>query len=419
MANGFELPKAPGRVRDTGIELGLLQSLALKTLYYEGSLTADTIADRMALPLAPTVEILDSIRKERLCEILGGDTRSVGGYRYALTETGFNRALSALAQSGYAGPTPIPLADYIESVRKQSIRDVEISRERIEQCFSKLVLEPQTVELIGQALSAERAMLLYGDTGNGKTTAAETLRGVLPGHLYIPYAIEVMHQVIQLFDPSTYAVLDADEPTGSVEYDRRWIKIQRPVVIAAGELAANQLELVRDEVNKTYEAPIQMKANGGILVIDDFGRQRLDAAYLLNRWIVPLEHRTDHLSLANGARFQVPFDVIPLFISNARPADLVDEAFLRRIRYKIEIPNPTESAFGEILRRECSRCSVGYNESAARYLVEKHYRATGRSMRGCHPRDIVEAISDAAKYRKTASELTQATIDDACQTYFV
>ena len=419
MTNQFERPKAPGTIAETGIKLGLLQDLALKTLYYEGTATTATIAERMALPLSPAVGVLDTLRKERLCEILGSDTRLAEGYRYALTDSGLARVLSALEQSGYAGPTPVPLGAYIESVQRQSIHDVIISRERVEHCLAELVLDQRTVDQIGQALSAERAMLLYGDTGNGKTTAAETLRGVLPGHMFIPHAIEVMHQVIQLFDPSTFDVIEPVQSAIAYEYDHRWIMIRRPVVFAAGELAVNQLELVRDEVSRTYEAPIQMKANGGILVIDDFGRQRLDAAYLLNRWIVPLENRTDHLSLANGARFQVPFDVIPMFISNSRPDNFVDEAFLRRIRYKIEMPNPTAEAFNEILRRECARKAVSYDDSAARHLVERYFLAAGRQMRGCHPRDIVEAIADAARYRGTRLEMSVDTIDDACRTYFV
>lgn len=419
MTDQFEQPKAPDRVSETGIALGLLQNLALRILYYEGVVTSETISDRMALPLTTTSEILDSIRKERLCEILGGETTSPGSYRYALTSLGHSRAMAAIDQSGYAGPTPVPLASYIDSIKRQSVRGLVIPRERVERCLSKLVLDQWTIDRIGQALSAERAMLLYGSTGNGKTTVAETLRGVLPGHLWIPHAIEVMHQVIQLYDPSTFESFEAEESETGQNYDRRWVKVRRPVVFAAGELAANQLELVRDEVNKTYEAPIQLKANGGILVIDDFGRQRLDAAYLLNRWIVPLEHGTDHLSLANGARFQVPFDVIPLFVSNAPPAELVDEAFLRRIRYKIEIPDPTVEVFKEILRRECSRCEVTYDEAAARYFIEKYFLMPGNPMRGCHPRDIVEAIADAANYRGTPKLLSNDTIDDACETYFV
>ena len=419
MTGTFEPPHAPRSIAETGIELGMLQDLALKTLYYEGSVTAETIAERMALPLDPTVGILDTVRKERLCEILGGETASVGGYRYALTNSGFARVMGALERSGYAGPVPVPLAVYVDSVRRQSIHDVIISRASVERCLAGLVLDQQTVDRIGQALSAERAMLLYGDTGNGKTTVAQALRGVLPGHMFIPHAVEVMHQVIQLFDPSTFEVIVPAQSTVAGNLDRRWVKIRRPVVFAAGDLAANQLELVRDEVSQTYEAPIQLKANGGILVIDDFGRQRLDAAYLLNRWIVPLEHRIDHLSLANGARFQVPYDVIPLFISNLRPAELVDEAFLRRIRYKIEIPNPTSEAFNVILRHECERVGVSYNDSAAHYLAEEYFRKAGRTMRGCHPRDIVEAIADAASYRGADPELSAGAIDDACHTYFV
>ncbi len=419
MSDTFPQPVAPKTVAESGIALGLLQNLALKTLYYEGVVTASLVSERMALPLSLALEVLDSARKERLCEILGSESQLAGGYRYGLTDSGLSRVLSALAQSGYAGPAPVPLSAYIDSVHRQSVRTVRLTRDRVEYCFRNLVLSPTTVERIGQALGAERAMLLYGDTGNGKTTAAETLRDVLPGHVYVPYAVEVMHQVIQFYDPSTFEKIEDEQQNAGALSDRRWIKVRRPVVIASGELAPNQLELVRDEVNKMYEAPIQMKANGGILVIDDFGRQRIDAAYLLNRWIVPLEHGIDHLSLANGARFQVPFDLIPIFISNARPSELVDEAFLRRIRYKIEIPNPTHEQFLEILRRECARNDVQYDDSVSQYFVERYYSTEGRAMRGCHPRDIVEAIADGADYNGRDRKLTRDAIDYACAAYFV
>jgi predicted ATPase with chaperone activity len=417
MTDQFPRPKAPGHIKDLGIELGLLQNLALKTLYYEGSTTADAIARRIALPLSPAVEILDSVRKERLCEILGSESEGAGGYRYALTNAGLTRVLSALEQSGYAGPVPVPLTAYIDSIKKQSIRTVKVTRTDIERSLSRMVLDQHTVDLIGQALQSERAMLLYGDTGNGKTSIAECLREVLPGHMLIPHAIEVMHQVIQLYDPSTHEILDVDGSAG--EHDRRWIAIRRPVVFAAAELAASHLELIRDDVNKTYEAPIQLKANGGIMVIDDFGRQQLDAAYLLNRWIVPLENGIDHLSLANGARFQVPFDSIPLFVTNNRPAELADDAFLRRIRYKIEIPGPTETMFLEILRRECARNEVAYDDAAAHHMLKVYFKDAGRPLRGCNPRDLVEAIADAARYRGAERALNERTIREAAASYFV
>jgi hypothetical protein len=284
--------------------------------------------------------------------------------------------------SGYVGPAPVPLDTYFGYVRDQSIMKVGLSRERIETALSALVLDQRTVDLIGQAISSKRAFLIFGASGNGKSAAADCLRSVLPGNILIPRAVQVMHQVIQVFDPSSHEIVG--EPgartAGGRMSDQRWILIKRPVVFAAGELAASHLELVLDEVHKTYEAPIQMKANGGLLVIDDFGRQQLDAAYLLNRWIVPLEKGIDNLSLHNGARFQVPFDVIPMFITNRRPAELADDAFLRRIRYKVEISGPDAERFIEILKRECQKNNLDYRQAAARHLIDKYFKKPGREI---------------------------------------
>jgi hypothetical protein len=244
----------------------------------------------------------------------------------------------------------------------------------------------------------------------------------MPGHILIPYAVEVVREIIQLYDPSTHEAVDGADSgrsAGRGMPDRRWVVIKRPAVFAAGELAANHLELLLDQVHKTYEAPIQMKANGGLLIIDDFGRQRLDAAYLLNRWVIPLERRVDHLSLHSGARFEVPFDVIPIFVSNLPPTELADDAFLRRIRYKVEIPGPDSVAFIEILKRECQRNDVSYDDDAATYLINKHFGEGIREMRGCHPRDFVEAIADAARYQGHERVLTASTIDEAHSHYFV
>ncbi|GAB4324251.1 MAG: AAA family ATPase [Candidatus Zixiibacteriota bacterium] len=422
LTSGLELPASPRTIADLKLDPGFLHGLVLKNLYLSGHSTADDIAERMALPLGPTLEILDALRHERLTEILGSDSQSLGGYRYSLTNSGLERAAATLEQNGYAGPTPVTLHEYVDMVRRQSVRELHITRDAIESSLSPLVLTQETLDLIGQAITSERAVLLYGESGNGKTTASECLRQALEGHILIPHAVEVARQAIQLFDPASHEVVpepSADNKAVRPDVDRRWVRIRRPVVTAAGELAANHLELIRDEISKTYEAPIQMKANGGLLVIDDFGRQRLDAAYLLNRWIVPLEKGLDTLSLSNGARFEVPFDVIPLFLSNKNPVELADEAFLRRIRYKIEIPGPTRDLFEAILRQECERNSVAYDEAAINHLVEEYFIKPNREMRGCHPRDLVEAIADAANYRGTERVLTPETIANAAASYFI
>lgn len=420
-ATAVEQHTAPTSVDEVGVDLGVLADIVLKILYFGGNVAGGDICQRLALPLSPTLEILDFLKRERLCEVTGGNGQSPATLRFSLTSSGLERAVAALAVSGYVGPAPVPLEAYLQQVRQQSIQNVELSRQAIEASLSHLVLEQRTLDLIGQAISSKRAVLLYGASGNGKSTAADGLRQALPGHILIPHAIEVMHQIIQVYDPATHEAVDGghDGRRAPRTADRRWIVIKRPAVYAAGELAASHLELVLDEVHKTYEAPIQMKANGGLLVIDDFGRQRLDAAYLLNRWIVPLERGIDNLSLHNGARFQVPFDVIPLFLTNRPPTELADEAFLRRIRYKIEIPSPDSELFLEILKRECQRNEVAYDQTAAQHLLEEYFLKAGREMRGCHPRDIVEAIAARARYRGTTRTLTPATIDSACANYFV
>lgn len=400
--------------------MGFLADLAVKTLYFAGNTSGGELSERLALPLSVTTEVLDFLRRQRLCEVTGGAGLSSATFNYSLTAQGQERATAALAMSAYVGPVPIPLSTYFEYVHRQSVHNVQLTRQQIEQALSSLVLEQATIDRIGQAVSSRRAVLIYGESGNGKSTAAESLKLALRGTILMPYAVHVMHQVIQVFDPSTHETVEEareGEP-GRRRRDARWVRVKRPVVVAAGELAASHLELILDEIHRTYEAPIQMKANGGLLVIDDFGRQQLDAAYLLNRWIVPLEKGIDNLSLHNGTRFQVPFDVIPIFVTNRHPSELADEAFMRRIRYKVEIPGPSVELFLRILRRECERNGVEYDDAAAEHLVQKYFLQTNRRMRGCHPRDIVDAIVSAARYNGSQCALRPETVDEACASYF-
>jgi predicted ATPase with chaperone activity len=418
----IERPVAPGTVAGTGLDIGVLTDLALKTLYVASNIEGYEIAKRLGLSVTATMEVLGFLRRERLCEVTGGTGRAEGTLRFVLTSAGLERTLAALATSGYVGPAPVLLPDYVDQVRRQSIHHVDVPRQKIEESLSHLVLPKQTLDLIGQAVSSKRATIIYGASGNGKTSAAVGLSRALPGHILIPYAIEVMREIIQVYDPSTHEAVDAadgGESAGSAKPDRRWVVIKRPTVFAAGELAANHLELMLDEVHKRYEAPIQMKANGGFLIIDDFGRQHLDAVYLLNRWVTPLERQIDYLSLNTGARFEVPFDTIPVFVSNKPPAELADDAFVRRIRYKVEIPGPDSSIFIEILKRECERNSVAYDEAAANHFMDAYSSNGLRDMRGCHPRDIVETIADGARYQGAERALTPSTIDEACKHYFV
>jgi len=341
-----ELPPAPASVEETGLETGMLVDLALKTVYFAGNPSGGDVAERMALPLGVAQAILGFLRHEHLCEVTGGSgTSSSGSFRYALTAEGTVRAGQALEFAGYVGPAPVPLADYVQQVEHQSVRRQVITRKDIESSLSHLVLSADTLARLGRAISSGKATLIYGPSGNGKTTAAESLRGALHGNIIIPYAVEVRRQIIRIHDPACHEAVDVPSKRSASTVDRRWLVVRRPVVFAAGELAASHLELSLDPVQKTYEAPIQMKANGGLLIIDDFGRQQLQASYLLSRWIVPLEQGVDTLTLHTGARFRVPFDAIPIFSTNLPPSSLADDAFLRRIRYKVEIPDPMVQEF--------------------------------------------------------------------------
>ena len=415
-----ELPLAPASVEETGLDTGMLIDLVLKTVYFAGNPSGADLVKRLALPLGVVQQLLGFLRHEHLCEVTGGSgTSSSGSFRYALTAEGALRAGQALEFAGYVGPAPVPLADYIQQVEHQSVRRQLITKEDIESSLSHLVLSADTLGRLGRAVSSGKATLVYGASGDGKTTIAESLRSALGGNIVIPYAVEVLRQIIRLYDPACHEAVDAPVKRSTSTVDRRWVVIRRPSVFAAGELAAAHLELSLDPVQKTYEAPIQMKANGGLLIIDDFGRQQLQASYLLSRWIVPLEQGVDTLTLHTGARFRVPFDAIPIFSTNLQPSSLADDAFLRRIRYKVEIPNPTVQEFLEILRRECRKYEVAYRQDGAQHLVQRHYLDTGREMRGCQPRDIVEAVADSARYNGSLRVLSPEAVDQAAASYFV
>jgi predicted ATPase with chaperone activity len=273
-------------------------------------------------------------------------------------------------------------------------------------------------------------MLVYGASGNGKTTIVRAMGDVVEGTIRIPYAVEMVGQIVHLYDPSKHQIVPedgADDPGGNggsptllrQRLDRRWVRVKRPAVWAGGELTRHSLELMYDENTKVYEAPLQLKANGGILIIDDFGRQQMPAVQLLNRWIVALEGGVDHLTLHTGQTIEIPFDVLILFSTNLPPERLADEAFLRRIRYKIEVPNPDPSDYRAIFRRECERQGVAYNDDAITHLMREWYERDARQLRGCHPRDLLEAIVDGARYEQRPAELTPDALDEVCTTYFL
>jgi predicted ATPase with chaperone activity len=412
----------PMTVADTGLDLGFLAELTLKTMYYSARPSARDLAATLALSMPVMQEVLTLLTRDALAEIIPGEGRGPATYIYRLTGRGLERAAAAFERNAYVGPAPVPLDAYVNQVHRQSAGGRSFSPKLVASALKGLVLSEETLTRIGRAVFSGRPTLIYGPSGNGKTTIAHLLGHAIGGRIYIPYAVGVYGHIVRLFDPSKHFLAPEGSKGGETaptRRDQRWAAVRRPALLAGGELTRHSLEFVFDDRSKVYEAPLQMKANGGILIIDDFGRQRIPAVELLNRWIVALEGGVDHLSLHTGQTIEVPFDVVPLFSTNLPPEHLADEAFLRRIRYKVEIPNPSREEFRTIFRRVCEEHKIEVEEPMVDYLLDHWYGRQGRELRGCHPRDLIEAVADAAHYDGGKATLTAQTMDEACHTYFL
>jgi predicted ATPase with chaperone activity len=425
---GFE-PIAPRSIEETELSVGFLADLVLKTLYFQGYITGYEVSEMVKLPFKNiTDRLLEFLKRERFIEVKGssGGAYAEAAYEYAITNKGSERAREILARSQYAGPAPVNLANYKLAMRKQALQNVAVGPDQVRMALSHMVLSEDVFSRIGPAVNSSRSMFLFGPPGNGKTTIAEAIGFmILQDEMYIPYAVEVNGQVIRVFDAVSHKVISSDSPsqsgvvTDSPRLDRRWLRIRRPVIIAGGELTLESLDLSWDDIRKYYEAPLQMKANGGMFLIDDFGRQQIRPRDLLNRWIVPLEKRFDYLTLQTGNVIEIPFDMLIIFATNLEPRDLVDEAFLRRIRHKIDIQDPTFDDYREIFRRVAQSKGINYDGQMLNYLLQEYYVKPGRQLRSCHPRDILDQITDIARFQGMAPRLTKELIDQACLGYFV
>ena len=421
----------PGSVAETGLELSLLVDLVLKIIYFSGRPSAHQLAEQLALTFPVVEELLAFLRQEQAIEIVGSSGVGEHSYQYALTSRGTAKTEEALGRSHYVGPAPVPFQLYIEVLQRQSIGDVGIDRQTFLDGVSHLILSRKVLAALGPAANSGRSVLIYGNSGNGKSALTIAIAGMLPGEVLIPYAVEVHGQIVKVFDPRLHRpVLEGERKERrqtalalsegrESRQDQRWVVTKRPVVTAGGELTLEDLELRYSPVSKFYIAPLQWKANGGVLVIDDFGRQMMRPQELLNRWIVPMEQGMDYLSLHTGDTVDLPFEVFLVFSTNIPPARLGDEAFFRRIRHKVEIPNPDQAEFLEILRRVCKERSVPYTDEGARYLIETYYEQGGRDFRGCHPRDLLELLTDITGFYGEEPVLTPEWVDLACSSYFV
>src|SRR3954464_5493373 len=411
------IPQLPRTLADTGLAPDHVEQLILKTLY-TGEMIGTAIAEAMRLPFSILEPLIERARAERLLEVRGATGTGSAGYRYTLTDMGRDRTREYLNINGYIGPAPVPLNQYCDTMKRLQAARGFVERDRLRGAFSHLIISDSLLEQLGPAVNANKAIFLYGPPRNGKSVVAEGMGRAMGGDIYVPHALDVDGAVITMFDPIAHESLEIEEDAFSVvadaPRDRRWVRIKRPVVVVGGELTLSMLDLTFNQVSKFYEAPVQLKANGGVLLVDDFGRQRMRPEDLLNRWIVPLESRIDFLTLHTGKKFQVPFDVLVSFATNLDPPQLADEAFLRRIPYKVPIQDPTAEQFARIFELNCRKYEVEFDRDMLLYLHARHYTPVSRPLRACQPRDLIEQVVALCRYRGVKPVLTTETLDAAC-----
>lgn len=418
LANHF-MPTEPKSFRDAGLTDSEVEAFTLKFLLARGDATGREIVDQIKLPFLLIDEMMRSLKNEQLVGIRG--SAAMNDFQYQLTDLGRERARRYWAHCTYFGAAPVSLPDYIESVKQQSLTIQQPTAGRLRHAFGDLVLSERMLNRLGPAVNSGRGLFLYGAPGNGKTSIAERVTRAFGQEIWVPRAVGVDGEIIRLFDPAGHEELPLAACDGVYDQrkiDKRWVRIRRPTIVVGGELTLSSLDVVENTSTGICEAPLQMKSNCGTLVIDDFGRQRVRIDELLNRWILPLEKRYDFLNLPNGKKIQIPFDQLIIFSTNLQPADLVDEAFLRRIPYKIEIVDPTEEQFMELFRMVAPNLGFEYRQEPIDYLIERYYKKAGRAMRCCHPRDLLLQIRSFCAYKESPMEITREYFDMAVENYF-
>jgi hypothetical protein len=415
-------PPPPTSIEETGLHADSLAQLLLKTLV-SGEASGTSLAEKLRVPYSVLDALIQHARIEKLVEVRGASGAGAAGYRYILTDLGRDRAGQYLDMCRYVGPAPVPLTQYNAYVRAAMQARPYLDRTMLSTGFENLVVGPAMLDQLGPAVNSGKALFLYGAPGNGKTVFAEGIGKAFGGEMHMPCAIDVDGQVITMYDPVSHQRMNEATNSHSVitnaVHDRRWESIRRPVVVVGGELTLEMLDLTFNPISKFYEAPIQLKANGGVFVVDDFGRQRIPPRDLLNRWIVPLESRVDFLTLHTGRKFEVPFNVLIVFATNLKPQSLADEAFLRRIPYKILAKNPTLDEYCRIFELNCKRRGLTFDPVMVEYLERKYYRPRKLQMRACHPRDLISQVVDMCRYTNRDPVITRELLDAACGNYFI
>ncbi|QRN93072.1 ATPase [Archangium violaceum] len=412
-------PSQPRSLEETGLTATMVEELVLKAIFFAGEMRGMDIANRLKLPSSVIEDILEGLRRQKYIDIRGGGGSGVGKSTmiYQLTTFATDVLRQILDRNRYNGPAPISLQEWIDAVKKQTVRGNRITRQRMQDKFGDLIIRDYIFDGIGPAMNSGRAIFFYGPPGNGKTAICQGMVNCFDGDIFIPHAILIDDFVVRIYDSNLHKPVEEDD--NSQPYDRRWVRCRRPLVVVGGELTLEMLDLVYSPEVKYYEAPFQMKAINGMLLIDDFGRQKVSPKDLLNRWIVPLESDIDMLTLHTGKKIQVPFDVFAAFSTNLEPSDLVDDAFLRRVRYKLEVQPPDEELFHQIFEVMCNKRGVPYDADMVQYLIDTHYKPVGRRFAACQPRDLLDQMIDMAYYRGMQPQLDQDLIDSAVRSYFV
>ncbi len=410
-------PPVPNTVEETGLSLSFIADLVMKHLLSLGEFKLADVAESVKLPISVVDSAIESLRRDKLVEVKGGTGYATVTYTFKITDPGIRRGNELMELCRYAGPAPVTLDAYTNMVNLQTIKSIVVSEQSVKKAFSHLVIGEKLLKRLGPAISSGKALFFYGPPGNGKTAIAETIGKIMPDTVFIPFAITVGGQIISLFDPVSHIAAGPDG--GADQIDQRWLRIKRPIVMTGGELTLRMLDLDFNPISKYYEASLQMKANNGVFIADDFGRQQIEPQRFLNRWIVPLDRQVDFMTLHTGMMFTIPFDMLVVFATNIDPKELVDDAFLRRIRYKIKIDRPSVEEYEEIFKMVCKCNKIAFNHETFDYLLNNYYRKYNVSINACHPRDIIDHVVDSARYYNHSPQLTRDSIDMAWQNYFV
>ena len=419
LLNDQFVPRSPASFHDAKITPSLVEEIVLKYLLSRGEASGRQISQQTRLPFILISEFLNRLKHEQLITYTG--PAAMNDYVCRLTQTGGARAYTYSKICTYFGSTPVVLKDYVRSVKAQTIEGHYPTREQLNRAFGDLLIDDAMLNRLGPAISSGRGMFLYGFPGNGKTSIAERITKSFGPYIWLPRALFIDGEIMRLYDPTVHEEVPLEENASVVdtkEIDQRWVRIKRPTIVVGGELCMEHLEISYNESSGVSEAPVQLKSNCGILVIDDFGRQKMRVEELLNRWIVPLEKRYDYLNLSSGKKVQLPFDQLVIFSTNLEPRDLVDDAFMRRIPYKIEVKNPTPEMFEELFKIMARNLDIPFEQDVYDYLIESCYKPTDRQLRNCHPRDLLLQIRNYCNFNQMPVAMSRESVDFAVDSYF-